>query len=428
MTDISNCRTPGTTLGTALAGLLCSWFGLAAPAIAQGQAKTSPAPAITRTPAPMGQALAKDWLGRWEKKITGSSRTRYCDRETGEQLGWLVSPFLNGFHYGYMATGDRKWIDLLIDWSDAVIKRGVKEPDGYVGWPKARGASTNSVADFTTDNQLGEAMALRPMVLMAGEVLKDPVLKAKYGHKARATLQLSERVFEKWVSRGAWREVKAGGLWVVPLFGIDPKTGKWTEGYRKRHTEGFSLPANKQNLIACWLIAMYDVTKKPVYRDHAEKWWQVMKSRMTHRDRGRYVVWNYWDAGGPWDTKPGGGLKHWVGVHPNGGYYAIDVEGIVQAYEHGLVFTRADIDRLIATNRDFMWNKQVRSAKFQRIDGGRPDKRWAKTPGVLWTALVPYDPTLRKVFETNHAPGSWGGLSGTPQHLARFARAPDAAP
>jgi len=370
----------------------------------------------------MDKALAKDWLVRWEKNITRSSRNRYCDREMGEQLGWLVSPFLNGFYYGYMATGQRKWIDRLIDWSDAVIKRGVKGPDGYIGWPKVGGASTGSVKKFTTDNQLGEAMLLRPIVLMAGEILRDPALKAKYGQKARAYIKLSERMFKKWDSRGAWREVKGGGLWVVPLFGIDPKTDKWTAGYQKRGVEGFSLPANKQNHVASWLIAMYDVTKTPVYRDRAEKWWRVMKSRMRHHPNGKYFVWNYWDAGGPWDSKPGGGLKHWVGVHPNGGYYAIDVEGIVQAYEHGLVFTRKDIDRLVATNRDFMWNKQVRNARFKRIDGGRTDKRWAKTPGVLWTPLTRYDPTLRKIFEANHAPGGWGGLGGTPQYLARFAQ------
>jgi|YNPNPStandDraft_1061719.scaffolds.fasta_scaffold07103_2 hypothetical protein len=33
-------------------------------------------------------------------------------------------------------------MDLLIDWGDAVIRRGVKEPDGSIGWPKAGGAST----------------------------------------------------------------------------------------------------------------------------------------------------------------------------------------------------------------------------------------------------------------------------------------------
>lgn len=344
-------------------------------------------------------------------------RTRYCDRETGEQLGWLVSPFLNGFYYGYLATADTKWIDLLIDWADAVAKRGVKEPDGYVGWPKEAGASTRSVKDSYTDNQLGEAMMLRPMVLMAGEILKNPALKRQYGPKAQQYLRLSERTFEKWDSRGAWREVEAGGLWVVPQFGIDRKAGRWTEGYEQRKTGGFSMPANKQNLIATWLLAMFDVTGKPIYRERAESWWRVMRSRMKTREDGKYFVWNYWDPGGPWDTKPDGSLKHWVGVHPNGGYYGIDLEGIVLAYEHGLVFSQADIDRLIATNRDFMWNGEVQGAKFRRIDGGRSDKRWARTPGVLWTPLAPYDTELRQVFEANHNPAGWGGLSGTPRWL-----------
>jgi len=274
-----------------------------------------------RLPTATANALSQDWLPRWEQKITRSMRTRYCDRETGEQLGWLVSPFLNGFYYGHLAAGDVKWIDRLIDWSDAVVKRAVKEPDGYVGWPKERGASTRSVKESYTDNQLGEAMMLRPMVLMAGEILENPALKAQYGPKARQYLRLSERVFEKWDSRGAWRDVEAGGLWVVPPFGIDQKTGRWTEGYKRRKTDGFSMPANKQNLIA--------------------------------------------------------------------------------------------------TNRDSMWKQQVQGAQFRRIDGGRPDKRWARTAGVLWNSLASYDPTLRRVFETNHDPASWGGLSATPWWLSR---------
>ena len=147
-----------------------------------------------------------------------------------------------------------------------------------------------------------------------------------------------------------------------------------------------------------------------------------MKSRMRLRDGGRYYEWNYWDPAGPWDYKPDGSAKHWIGVHPNGGYYAIDLEGIVTAYEHNLVFTREQIDRLIATNRDFMWNHKINGAKFQRIDGGSPDSRWRNSPGVLWVTLVPYDETLRTIFEANHNPANWGGLSTTPWYLARMER------
>ena len=59
-------------------------------------------------------AQGREWLARWEKAILAEARRRYCDTETGEQLGWLVSPFLNGFHYGHLATKDPKWIELLI--------------------------------------------------------------------------------------------------------------------------------------------------------------------------------------------------------------------------------------------------------------------------------------------------------------------------
>jgi len=365
----------------------------------------------------MDDAQAKDWLARWERNILGDLRNRYCDRETGEEIGWLISPFLNGFYYGYRATHDTQWLDRLIDWADAWIKRGVWEPDGFIGWPKADtgGAFTR---DFTTDSQLGEAMGLCPLVLMAADVAKTPALKEKYGAKAAEYLRLAEQTFEKWDSRGAWRTVKEGGVWVVPPFGIDTKTGQWTDGYAQRATDGFSHPANKQNFIAIWLIALHDATKKPVYRTRAEAWWRQMKARMRLRDNGQYYVWNYWDPAGPWDYKPDGSTKHWVGVHPNGGYYGIDLEGIVAAFDHRLVFRQEEIDRLIATNRDFMWNKQVAGAQFQRIDGGPPDQRWAKSPGVLWTALLPHDETLRRIFEANHNPASWGGLSLTPRYLA----------
>ncbi len=365
------------------------------------------------------ETLRKDWLARWEKNILRDARNRYCDREMGEEIGWLISPFLSGFYYGYLATQDTKWVDMLLDWADAWIKRGVKEPDGYLGWPKAGGASTGAVADLYTDNLLGEAMGLRPVVLMADTILKTPALRPKYGRKAEGYLKLAERTFDKWDDRGCWRQVKAGGLWVVPLFGIDRQTGRWTAGYERRTVEGFSKPANKQNLIALWLLAMHAATKKARYRQRAELWWRLMKSRMRLRDDGRYFVWNYWDPAGPWDYKPDGSPKHWIGVHPNGGYYAIDVEGMATAYEHSLVFGKEDLARLIATNRDFMWNRQVRGAKFQRIDGGRPDPRWKDSPGVLWTALVPYDQTLRRVFEANHKPESWGGLSVTPWYCAK---------
>jgi hypothetical protein len=363
-------------------------------------------------------SVPSDWLPRWEQHILRSSKRRYCDTELGEEIGWLITPFLEGFYYGFKSTGQTAWVERLADWAEAWLKRGVEGPDGYMGWPK-RGTGGSVGREFLADSLLGEAMALRPLVLMARDVDKSAPLKERFGAQADNWLKTAREVFAKWDTRECWREVQNGGGWVVPEFGIDEKTGEWTEGYQRRKNTGFSNPANKQNHIARWLLAMHAVLGDPIYRDRAEKWFRRMKAGLRTQENGKYAVWNYWEPAGPWDYKPDGNPRHWVGVHPNGGYYGIDVAGMVAAWERNLVFTREDIERLIATNRDFMWNQKEQGARFRRIDGGSPDPRWENSPGVLWSALVPYDRKLREVFIGNHNPASWGGLSVTPWFLHR---------
>lgn len=366
----------------------------------------------------MDEQTARTWLDTWSTSILATARRRYCDRELGEEIGWLISPVLDGFYQGYLATGDALWVERFADWADAWIRRGIEEPDGYLGWPKGGGASTSAMPDFVTDSLLGEAMALRPLTLMAQTVLTRASLAERYGETAQAWLRLSERTFEKWDRRGCWRSVPEGGVWVVAPFGLRPDGRAWTSGYERRHTDGFSLPANKQNLVARWLLALYDALGHQAYRERAELWFQVMKARLRTHGDGRYYTWNYWDPAGPWDRREDGSLKHWVGVHPNGGYYAVDLEGIAAAHARGLVFTQQDMERLIATNRDFMWDGALPGARFRRLDGGEADPRW-KAPGCLWTALLPHDATLRAIFEADHGPGSWGGLVATPWYLAQ---------
>ena len=82
-------------------------------------------------------ATARHWQARWEKSILDNSDAhRYCDTERSEGLGWRVSPFLNGFYYGYLVTHSSKWVKRFVDWTDSCIKRAVKEPDGFLGWPE----------------------------------------------------------------------------------------------------------------------------------------------------------------------------------------------------------------------------------------------------------------------------------------------------
>ena len=112
-----------------------------------------------------------------------------------------------------------------------------------------------------------------------------------------------------------------------------------------------------------------------------------MKSRMKLKPGGDYQIWNYWQPAGPWDYQPNGATKHWVGVHPNPGYYQIDVAAIVDAYEHGLVFNREDIEHLVVT--------------------ALAEKRY-------WDALVPDSAEIQAEFEQRTKPDNWGGLARRP--------------
>jgi hypothetical protein len=352
-------------------------------------------PADRMTLLPMSQTKFNHWLSIWDPYATPSATDTTPDTVRGEKIGWIMTPSLNGFYYGYLATGDTKWVGYLVNWADRWIQKATIEPDGYKGWPAvgASGTLVDGTDAYYADSLLGEAMALRPIVLMAREILNNPTLSTTYGAKAQSYIQLAEKTFEKWESRGAWRETSNGGIWVVLPFGINRSNNTWTSGYSQRFSTsvGFSVPNNKANHIARWHLALYDATGKSIYKDRANKWFQLMKSRLKLTTDGiKFQMWNYWEPAGAWDYLSSGQTKHWVGVHTPG-YYFIDTEGIVDAYEHSLVFHGIDLGRLIAT---------------------------ALAENRYWTALVPYNTQIQNSFESSNKPNSWGGLTNTPWYLS----------
>jgi hypothetical protein len=354
----------------------------------------------------MDSGKLADWRRRWERNILVRARIRYCDTEMGEELAWFLAQFLKGFYFGYEATGDPRWVRMLVDWTDAWMARAVTEPDGYPGWPKigAAGTPVDGLDDFYADSLLGEAMTLLPVMQMSRRILADPALKASFGTRAEAYIALSNKLFEKWDRRGAWRRTDNDGMISVVLpFGIDRRTGDWTDGYASRNApgHGHSHPDNKANWVASWLLSMYDATGENRYRERAEGWFRLMKSRMKLEDDGTYRIWNYWEPGGPWDYLGPGVPKHWIGVHPNAGYYDSDVRAIVMAYEDHVVFDHGDIQRLVAT---------------------------ALAHERYWTALVPYSRAVQREFEDHEDPDSWPGLWEAPWYLALQAGRLPAAP
>jgi len=72
--------------------------------------------------------------------------------------------------------------------------------------------------------------------------------------------------------------------------------------------------------------------------------WRVARDRGCRKHLGGFILrprqgreLERWEPAGPWDYRADGRTtKHWAGVHPNGGYYEDDTQGIVDAYEHRL--------------------------------------------------------------------------------------------
>lgn len=144
-----------------------------------------------------------------------------------EEIGWLISPLLNGLAYGYLATRDPQWINRLVDWTGSWIMRGMVESGGYMGWPEvgAAGTDVENLNSFYVNSLLGEAVVLRPVMLAAVTILRDPGLGKIHGDKARSYLRLARDMFGKWERRGAWRASGDGMTSVVLPFASAPRRG-----------------------------------------------------------------------------------------------------------------------------------------------------------------------------------------------------------
>lgn len=212
---------------------------------------------------------------------------------------------------------------------------------------------------------------------------------------------------KKWDRRGTWREDGPFGAYVSWTKYMEP--GKLDE-FRERKeisASGLSLPFNKQNDMALVALKLYRITRDKAYLDKATRIFAFMKSRFHYFDN--HYVWNYWEPFGPWDVDlRKRDTRHWVGVHPYRNYQEGEVHQIVEAYHTGVVFTRTDIERILNTNLEVMWNKDRENPAFANSDDtypeeGRSARRWKATntyakdghAGCLWPALADFSQTVR---------------------------------
>jgi hypothetical protein len=364
-------------------------------------------------------------------------------KREGEDFCWVANYYIGDFLDAYEAWNDTAWLDWGVKYYDFLAGKMRTGPDGYQGW----------IGPYEYDNavwcdvHVGDAILANGMLAFAEVVLKDPALKAKYGPAANRYVAIAKKdVIEKWDRRGTWREDGPFGAYVSWNKYMDPGNIREFKERNEISGSGLSLPFNKQNDMALVALRLYRITGERAYRDKAEKIFAFMKSRFHYFDN--HYVWNYWEPFGPWDVDlKKMDTRHWVGVHPYRNYQEGEVRQIAEAYHTGIVFTQTDIERILNTNLQVMWNKDRAHPQFANSDDtypeqGRSARHWDPKntyskdgrAGTLWPALVDFSQTVRDLYEQRLQPGISRAyyenvVRKTPPGFARkFAREPAALP
>lgn len=326
----------------------------------------------------------------------------------GEDFCWQARSHIDGFLHGYLAYRDSAWLDWGVKYYQFLLGKMRTAPDGYKGW----------IGPYEFDHSVwcdvhvGDAILMEGMLSFAEVVLKDQALKAQYGESANRYVAIAKRdVMEKWDRRGTWHEDGPYGGYVSWTKYLDP--GKLDEFHERKEIihSGLSLPFNKQNDMALVALKLYRITGDKKYLDRATKIFAFMKSRFHFFEN--HYVWNYWEPFGPWDIdQRKRDVRLWVSVHPYRNYQDREVNQIVEAYHSGVIFTRTDVERILNTNLEIMWNKDKDHPAFANSDDTYPKEarsatHWSasnpdakdRPAGCLWAALVDFSQTVRDLSE-----------------------------
>jgi hypothetical protein len=228
-------------------------------------------------------------------------------------------------------------------------------------------------------------------------------------------VQEAQREFvEKWDKRNCWVDDGEFGTYIeFNKFLKKDNLKQWIVDDSADRV-GISHPFNKQMDAGQVFLRLYRVTGDKIYRDRAVKIFLTAKSHFQYFNN--HYCWNYFEPLYPGDVDlEKKKTRHGVWVHMwRSGYQAGEVEKIVDAYHHGIVFDEQDIKRIINTNLEVMWNKDKKNPRFFNSNGLGADGDTAglagfqqaygesnaiKNGGELWTGLLDFDQQIRDLYE-----------------------------
>jgi hypothetical protein len=284
----------------------------------------------------------------------------------GEGFCWHASAEMRNFVDYYKLTKNTEWLDEGVRYFDWLVNRMLTDPDGYKGWIGLYDYDHR----YWTDALVGDALLLSGMLEFSVLVKENKDLHSKYLAKADEYVKLAEKDFyEKWDHKGCWYDDYPFGSYMFPVKYLKPDNLKEWQNVPKISNAGISLPFNMQADGAELLLLMYQYTGNKKYWDRAQAIYFTAKNNFQYFDN--HYCWNYWTPLTPMDVNlDRKTTRQWVGVHEwRSGYQAGEVGKIVFAFQHGIVFDKQDIQRILNTNLKVMWNGDKVNPKFINSNG-----------------------------------------------------------
>lgn len=229
-----------------------------------------------------------------------------------------------------------------------------------------------------------------PMLRLALLVKNDPALQPEFAEPARRFTDAAAESYEE--LHEVWRD--------------GPNEG---EGYYVSCARGgadaydnVGHAFNYLGKLASSELILFQLTNKPIYKQHVERIGRLLKNRLHHDEKNDLYVWNYWyepiTTGWTKQDNISDNTPHhkpWPQVEDTS-HGALEVEMAVNAAADGIVFDATDLRRFANT---FLRNVVLpdRSGFNAHVDGTDPNSRYKETRVVGWLALAHVDRAIYDV-------------------------------
>lgn len=343
-----------------------------------------------------------------DANLKGFDKLPDMDKDGYGNLAWGVSYGMMALNVLYEATGDIAYLQRQADLIGQILDKTdtkLAEKYGaetYQDYQRKRVLNAWGTGGYTAGEHtvwaVHAGMVLYPMAEFVRLVRAGRPQTAALGARAEAYLPRIEAIIKEFDSE--WRDGPTAGM-----------------GYYL-FPNGENLPNNQMNAPGRALFVLYDLTKRPEYRDKAWKLAAFFKSKLTHVTAGDYYLWSYWNK--PPESPPGTG--------EDTSHAAINAHFLYLAWQHKAGVDDQDIARL---SRTFTVALNLGPGLIAAGLGNRTHNPTYAAQAGRWGHLARFDPQVERMlyeYEQAHPKAfSWttGALGYAYLLRARKLRAED---